>query len=278
MDLARLKEPFEAEDIEWRVGQAGKHGDRIWARLLAYVTSRAIMNRLDEVCGPENWKNKFKPAPNDPKGESLLCGLSIRIGDEWVTKWDGADNTDVEPVKGGISDSVKRAGVQWGIGRYLYDIGESWATICDGEPPKSDKANWNRGSGKDKDKQTFYFWWKPPGLSIKFLPPEKKTPSDSVLRGDDGDWTQFTKPPREALESDEPHVWFMGATRELLRHAGAQTVGNARLVLKWLDPTDPIDVQTTREDPAAAKAAWERLMERSNTVPFTRMLHEAQKG
>ena len=26
--------------------------DRIWAKVLAYVTARAIENRLDEVCGP----------------------------------------------------------------------------------------------------------------------------------------------------------------------------------------------------------------------------------
>ena len=84
--------------------------------LLPYVTNRAIMNRLDQVVGPENWKNEFRPGPTG----GTMCGLSIRINNEWVTKWDGAQETAVEPIKGGFSDAMKRAAVQWGIGRYLY--------------------------------------------------------------------------------------------------------------------------------------------------------------
>jgi len=38
----------------------------------------------------------------------------------WVTKSDGADDSSIESAKGGISDSLKRAAVQYGIGRYLY--------------------------------------------------------------------------------------------------------------------------------------------------------------
>ena len=49
-----------------------------------------------------------------------MCAISIRINNEWVTKWDGAQETAVEPIKGGFSDAMKRAAVQWGIGRYLY--------------------------------------------------------------------------------------------------------------------------------------------------------------
>ena len=40
---------------------------------LAYVTNRAIMERLDAVCEPQNWKNEFKPAPEG----GILCGISI---------------------------------------------------------------------------------------------------------------------------------------------------------------------------------------------------------
>ena len=114
MDLSKLKDCFESNDIEWRLQQCGKTKEgKIWGMALAYVTNRAIMNRLDEVCGPENWKNEFKAAPDG----GILCGISIKIGDEWVTKWDGAENTDIEAVKGGLSGAMKRAAVQWGIGR-----------------------------------------------------------------------------------------------------------------------------------------------------------------
>lgn len=80
LDLARLREPFPATDLEWRVQQCGTKNGRVWARVVAYVTARAIQDRLDLVCGPENWKNVFRAGP----AAGVLCGLSIRIGGEWV--------------------------------------------------------------------------------------------------------------------------------------------------------------------------------------------------
>jgi hypothetical protein len=115
MDLNKLKAPFPAEDIEWRVGKVT--ADKKKGIALAYLTNRAIMDRLDEVCGPENWKNEYKEWK-----QAQICGISIKIGDEWITKWDGAEDTAIESVKGGLSDAMKRAGVQWGIGRYLYKL------------------------------------------------------------------------------------------------------------------------------------------------------------
>ena len=99
MDLSKLKEPFPYEDIEWRLQQADKGKNGIWGKCLAYVTNRAICNRLDEVVGPENWKNEFKTGPDG----GVLCGLSIKVDGEWVTKFDGSENTNIEAVKGGLS-------------------------------------------------------------------------------------------------------------------------------------------------------------------------------
>lgn len=113
-----LKEPFSWWDLEWRV-QRGGEGKRPWAIVVPYITNRAIMDRLDEVFGPENWRNEYKEAPGE---KGTLCGISLRINDEWITKWDGAGDTHVEPIKGKLSDSMKRAAVQWGIGRYLYRL------------------------------------------------------------------------------------------------------------------------------------------------------------
>ena len=42
----------------------GRHeGCKVWATALPYLTNCAIMARVDEVCGPENWKNEFKAGP-----------------------------------------------------------------------------------------------------------------------------------------------------------------------------------------------------------------------
>lgn len=172
MDLSKLKDCFEPNDIEWRLQQCGKTKEgKIWGMALAYVTNRAIMNRLDEVCGPENWKNEFKAAPDG----GILCGISIKICDEWVTKWDGAENTDIEAVKGGLSGAMKRAAVQWGIGRYLYKLEESWIN-----------ANENGAyRGKTKDGTTFKWdaptlpaWALPKGCDVKSESHSESKPKD----------------------------------------------------------------------------------------------------
>jgi hypothetical protein len=127
-DLTRLAAPFFAEDVEWKPGATTR--DKTKGLAMAYISSRAVQDRLDEVCGPDGWRNEFRPAPEG----GVLCGISIRVvrddgTAEWITKWDGAENTDVEAVKGGLSGAMKRAAVQWGIGRYLYRLPQSWVRL-----------------------------------------------------------------------------------------------------------------------------------------------------
>ena len=124
----RLTAPFEAKDVEWRIQQTTQDKSRGLA--VAFITSRAIQKRLDETVGPFHWKTEFSPWHQIGKG-SQLCALSIYDEErkEWVTKTDGAENSDIEPVKGGLSDSFKRAAVQWGIGRYLYSMGALWVDV-----------------------------------------------------------------------------------------------------------------------------------------------------
>lgn len=125
-----LAEPFDPiDDIEWRVQRAGaKQNGQKWAMVLAYVTNRAIMERLDAVFGIAGWENIFEPL-NDG---GMLCGLSCKIEGDWVTKFDGADKTAIEATKGGISSAMKRAGVQWGIGRYLYNLENTFVDLQEG--------------------------------------------------------------------------------------------------------------------------------------------------
>lgn len=102
-----LKQPFSMNDLEWRVQQSGiGKNDKPYVMALAYVTNRAIMNRLDEVVSVGGWRNEYSPLPNSV-GEGALCGISIKIDDAWVTKYDGSDNTAVEATKGGLSSSMK---------------------------------------------------------------------------------------------------------------------------------------------------------------------------
>ena len=103
----RLTAPFEAQDVEWRIQQTTQDKSRGLA--VAFITSRAIQKRLDETVGPFHWKTEFSPWHQIGNG-SQLCALSIYDEErkEWVTKTDGAENSDIEPVKGGLSSGHSR--------------------------------------------------------------------------------------------------------------------------------------------------------------------------
>ncbi|MCD4753538.1 MAG: hypothetical protein K8R40_10740 [Anaerolineaceae bacterium] len=119
-----LSAPFPSLDIEWRAGST--NGDKTRALALAYITSRAVMQRLDQVFGIGHWWDDFIPGPNG----GVLCRLIVSFveNDKTITvsKCGIADNTAFEAIKGGESDSLKRAAVKYGIGRYLYKLPAKW--------------------------------------------------------------------------------------------------------------------------------------------------------
>lgn len=128
--LKELKSQFSSSDVEWRVGSCNK--DKSEGLAVPYVTNRAIQQRLDQVVGEGYWKNKYIPWHNG----SQLCEISIKViyedGTwEWIDKVDGAECSEIESIKGGLSDSMKRAAVQWGIGRYLYEVPNIWIELKD---------------------------------------------------------------------------------------------------------------------------------------------------
>ena len=116
----KLDEPFAPDQIHWRVGQAkdgyGNNGPK--ATLLAYLTSRDVQDRLDDVFGKANWRNEYTEGADG----GVKCTIFVCIGGEWVGKQDGAENTNIEAIKGGMSAALKRSAVMWGIGRYLYAL------------------------------------------------------------------------------------------------------------------------------------------------------------
>ena len=167
LDLSRLAEPFPVEDIEWRVSRAGMGSKGIYCNVLAYITARAIQNRLDDVCGPEKWQlQPPKSMEIKPGVYAISCGISIRINGEWVTKYDVSEPTNIEAAKGGFSGAMKRAGAQWGVGRYLYHLTEAFAEVSE-----TRSKGWNYA--KLKDNGTVYYW-KPPQLPAWAVPKEKE--------------------------------------------------------------------------------------------------------
>ena len=103
------------DEVEVRVGGGGS--------LLLYKTARVDAEVLDETVGQGNWQKKFYQVKN-----TMICSVGINVNyDEpnkepvWVWKDDaGDDDYTMEKVKAEASDSFKRAGFAWGIGRSLY--------------------------------------------------------------------------------------------------------------------------------------------------------------
>lgn len=119
--LEQLSAPFDPDRVSWRVGATS--GDKSKGLALAYIDARDVMQRLDEVAGAE-WQCTYPHA-----GTKTVCSIGIKIKDEWIWKSNGAGDSDVEAEKGALSDAFKRAGVMWGIGRYLYDVDSPWVQI-----------------------------------------------------------------------------------------------------------------------------------------------------
>ncbi len=158
--LRELKEPFESHEIEWRAQRTVKTRNGWKAIVMPYVTNRAIQNRLDKVFGLF-WSNEYFDWGNN----GVKCVIKAKIEDEWVSKEDGAENTDVESIKGGFSSAMKRAAVQWGIGRYLYELDSQWV------PLKEKGENYAKIKDGNNNK---VLYWDCPNLSNNIVPNQQQ--------------------------------------------------------------------------------------------------------
>ena len=141
--LAEFGKPFPITDVSWKLQHTVK--DKMRGLAVPYLDARAVSDRLDEVVGQNNWKDEYSPwhrytdkvkqqgKETEKLVNSQLCTIYIFDEDkkEWIGKTDGAENTDFEAVKGGLSDSFKRAAVKWNIGRYMYSFDGVWVDIED---------------------------------------------------------------------------------------------------------------------------------------------------
>lgn len=116
----KLKAPIP---YSWRVQSRTK--DRSKATCTAYIDARDVMNVLDQHC-EYGWESQFK----DVAG-FIFAGIGIR-DDKGNTHWrwdagqrvedNAQDQMYDQAAKSAASDAFKRAAVQWGVGRFLYDL------------------------------------------------------------------------------------------------------------------------------------------------------------
>lgn len=172
-----LSEPAPETELEWRVMQSTKDGSKV--QLAPYVSSRFIMDRLDEVVGPQNWSDTYHMV-RVGEDEGLMCSLYITDPEgRQVIKSDGAGKRDTEPVKSAVSDSLKRAAVKLGIGRYLYALPMNWVSVSS-ERPKGKYIYVSSGPAKGKFAPIV-------GVKPKSTPINGGKPADKGKKEFDGD-------------------------------------------------------------------------------------------
>jgi len=113
----RLAEPFPDDEIHWRVEAISK--DKRRAMVVPYVDARAVLDRLDEVVGPEGWYDAYELLAQGKEGYAVKARLTV-LG---VTKEDVGEG---DSLKAAFSDALKRAAVKFGIGRHLYRMEKVW--------------------------------------------------------------------------------------------------------------------------------------------------------
>lgn len=100
-----------------------------------YVTARDVADRLDAVVGPGAWSTCFRVV--DPADHAVECTLTIhgvaRADVGYPNNPD--DDREQEKLKAAYSDAFKRAAVQWGVGRYLYDQQRTTVTRFSAQAP-----------------------------------------------------------------------------------------------------------------------------------------------
>jgi len=145
VELKDLSKPLTVDQIEFRIQSINKSGG---ATILAYKDARCDMQRLDDVCTPMYWKREHSR-------DNRNCTISIYSQEikEWVGKEDTGTESNAEAEKGLASDSFKRSGSNWGIGRelYAYPLIQIWLK-GDGTLKQGDKLSEWRFSEKKKDK------------------------------------------------------------------------------------------------------------------------------
>lgn len=151
--LEELSKPFDGHSVKWRL--QGTNADKTGGWAVAYLDSRAIAKRLDDVVGQMRWKDEYKPWINSKGGASQLCTISVYDDElkEWISKSDGAELSAISPIKGGISDAFKRAAVKWGIGRYLYAMQPVWVKAT----PKNNSAVIDSGENEKLQREYIVF-------------------------------------------------------------------------------------------------------------------------
>lgn len=122
-EIAHLKRPYTPEAVKWRADQ--KTPDAAGnCRCLVYLDSGLVRERLSDV--DPSWSAYYRfmhASASDPIGHGLYAPTMCELKVKGITRIDIGTIQSIKPspttAKAAISDALKRAAVNFGIGAYL---------------------------------------------------------------------------------------------------------------------------------------------------------------
>lgn len=116
-----IKQLSKEIPYQWRV--QSRNNNKTKAICTAYIDARDVMTLLDS--SGVVWQSDFKEIAG-----FIFAGIGIEVAGKTYWKWDAGsriendskDNMFEQAGKSSASDAFKRAAVQWGIGRFIYEI------------------------------------------------------------------------------------------------------------------------------------------------------------
>ena len=179
---AALSAFFPMESLIFKVG--AKTEDKSKGKVITYLSTVSVRQRLNAVLGPANWKTEFEFSV-----VGIRCRLCVRFSSngEWIWREDVShlhgditNNWEREfALKQGANDAFNRAAVQFGVGDYLYTIPDQWVPIRDGK---------------------YWISGKEPKLASQYLPKNDKSSAPLVTNSEE---PAETKEPK-AVSNVEP--------------------------------------------------------------------------
>jgi hypothetical protein len=140
----RLAEPFDSSEIKWRVTHTNKDGTR--GAVIAFADPRAYTDRLNQLFTPTGWTRTYEVSHASSltrtKKDKLIqtgkvlvtCRLTIAglgchsgCGEEWAD--------EEYALTAAEAQSFKRVCSVFGLGRYLYDLSETWVPLDERRQP-----------------------------------------------------------------------------------------------------------------------------------------------
>ena len=120
-----LSAPFDPADVEFKPQAFSK--DKTKALAIAYVDPRKYQERLSDVVGDGNWSVEYRPLGD----RALIARITINTPDGTIVREDVGEFSDdgkaLYPTAS--AQAFKRACVTMGLGRYLYDLPQTWVAV-----------------------------------------------------------------------------------------------------------------------------------------------------